>query len=108
MADILISGIQFPKFSPHVIEIYPNGTAIAQCKGIYGKAVSVPPHGRLIDADELIEKQKEDAEIFMGSTNYGDKVRYDEAMNAVANIVNAPTVIPASKEEAPEMEEDKK
>ena len=60
--------------------------------------VSVPPHGRLIDADELIEKQKEDAEIFMGSTNYGDKVRYDEAMNAVANIVNAPTVIPADKE----------
>lgn len=60
--------------------------------------VSVPPHGRFIDADELIEKQKEDAEIFMGSTNYGDKVRYDEAMNAVANIVNAPTVIPADKD----------
>lgn len=60
--------------------------------------VEVPPHGRLIDADELIAKQEEDAEIFMGSTNYGDKVRYDEAMNSVANIVNAPTVIPADKD----------
>ena len=60
--------------------------------------VEVPPHGRLIDADELIAKQEEDAEIFMGSTNYGDKVRYDESMNAVANIVNAPTVIPADKD----------
>ena len=60
--------------------------------------IEVPPHGRLIDADELIEKQKEDAEIFIGSTNYGDKVRYDEAMNAVANIVNAPTVIPADED----------
>ncbi len=58
----------------------------------------VQPHGRLIDADALIAKQEEDAEIFMGSTNYGDKVRYDEAMNAVANIVNAPTVIPADKD----------
>lgn len=58
----------------------------------------IPPHGRLIDVDELIAKQEEDAEIFMGSTNYGDKVRYDEAMNAVANIVNAPTVIPADKD----------
>lgn len=62
------------------------------------EAIHVPPHGRLIDADELLEKQKADAEIFMGSTNYGDKVRYDEAMNAVANIVNAPTVIPADKD----------
>ncbi len=60
--------------------------------------VEVQLHGRLIDADELIEKQKEDAEIFMGSTNYGDKARYDEAMNAVANIVNAQTIIPADKD----------
>ena len=60
--------------------------------------IEIPPHGRLIDADKLIAKQEEDAEIFMGSTNYGDKVRYDEAMNAVANIVNAPTVIPADKD----------
>lgn len=61
----------------------------------YWRAVTLPEPPK----DELIAKQEEDAEIFMGSTNYGDKVRYDEAMNAVANIVNAPTVIEASEVE---------
>lgn len=60
----------------------------------YWRAVTLPEPPK----DELIAKQEEDAEIFMGSTNYGDKVRYDEAMNAVANIVNAPTVIEADKD----------
>ena len=57
--------------------------------------VPVPPHGRLIDADALRAKQQEDADLFQGPTDYGDKCRRDEAMNAVANIVNAPTIIPA-------------
>ena len=62
------------------------------------KRVSKRPHGRLIDADALRAKQQEDADLFQGSTAYGDKCRRDEAMNAVANIVNAPTIIPASFE----------
>ena len=61
--------------------------------------VPVPPHGRLIDADALRAKQQEDADLFQGSTAYGDKCRRDEAMNAVANIVNAPTIIPAEEGE---------
>ncbi len=76
---------------------YEQETAVMLIES-FKSAIHVLPHGRLIDADELIEKQKEDAEIFIGSTNYCDKVRYDEAMNAVANIVNAPTVIPADKD----------
>ena len=81
MADILIKGIQFPKFSPHVIEVYPDGTAIAQGKGIYGKAVPVPPHGRLIDADELLER-----------TDYIEA----EFGHIHEEIHDMPTVIPAS------------
>lgn len=61
--------------------------------------VEIPPHGRLIDADALRAKQQEDADLFQGSTAYGDKCRRDEAMNAVANIVNAPTIIPAEEGE---------
>ena len=61
--------------------------------------VPAPPHGRLIDADALRAKQQEDADLFQGSTAYGDKCRRDEAMNAVANIVNAPTIIPAESAE---------
>ena len=61
--------------------------------------VPVPPHGRLIDADALRAKQQEDADLFQGSTAYCDKCRRDEAMNAVANIVIAPTIIPAEEGE---------
>lgn len=64
--------------------------------------VEVPPHGRLIDADAMKNKQQKDADLFKGSSVYGDKVRYDEAVNAVANIVNAPTIIPAEREEEQE------
>lgn len=109
MADILIRGMEMPKNCKHCkfrkteLQEDPDWCLISE-ESLFELAendcplIELPPHGRLIDADELIAKQEEDAEIFMGSTNYGDKVRYDEAMNAVANIVNAPTVIPADKD----------
>ena len=59
--------------------------------------VPVQPHGRLIDADALKAKQQEDADLFIGSRV--DIKRRDEALNAVANIVNAPTIIPAEEGE---------
>lgn len=94
MADILISGIQFPKFSPHVIEIYPNGTAIAQCKGIYGKAVSVPPHGDLIDRDEYRDEFMNG--VYALCSDDPDNYR----ANAIIDLFdNAPSIIPASEVE---------
>ena len=57
--------------------------------------VPVPPHGRLIDADALKAKQQEDADLFINAYTLMEKSRRDEALNAVANIVNAPTVIPS-------------
>lgn len=47
---------------------------------------------RLIDADVLKAKQQEDADLFIGDNTLSGKSRRDEALNAVANIVNAPTV----------------
>ena len=47
---------------------------------------------RLIDADMLKVKQQEDADLFIGDDTLSGKSRRDEALNAVANIVNAPTV----------------
>ena len=64
--------------------------------GEFTEVEEVPPHGRLIDADALKDVQQADADFFKGSSDYGEKCRYDEAINAVANIVNAPTIIPAS------------
>lgn len=60
--------------------------------------VEIPPHGRLIDADKLRDVQQADADFFKGSNDYGEKSRYDEAINAVANIINAPTIIEAEEE----------
>ena len=47
---------------------------------------------RLIDADMLKVKQQKDADLFIGDDTLSGKSRRDEALNAVANIVNAPTV----------------
>lgn len=96
---VYIKDMEMPKDEEMLcINIYPDGKVCInldlECTQI-ATAVSVPPHGRLIDADALRAKQQEDADLFQGSTAYGDKCRRDEAMNAVANIVNAPTIIPA-------------
>lgn len=49
---------------------------------------------RLIDANKLKAKQQADADLFIGDDTLSGKLRRDEALNAVANIVNAPTVDP--------------
>ena len=88
MADILIKGIQFPKFSPHVIEVYPDGTAIAHGKGIFGEAVPVPPHRDLIDINAL--------KLEILNVDYVNKHDY---LKGVLNAINnAPIVIPADKD----------
>jgi len=60
-------------------------------------SIRIPAHGRLIDADKLKAVQQKDADLFRNATTWGEKSRRDEALNAVANIVNAPTVIPAEE-----------
>ena len=57
----------------------------------------LPKHGDLIDRDELIKVQQSNADLFKGPLAYTDKCRRDEALNAVANIVNAPTIVEASE-----------
>lgn len=58
--SILIKGMEMPteQYGKMVITLYPNGH-VAEYVGDIGRvweAVSVPPHGRLIDADALAEK----------------------------------------------------
>lgn len=43
-----------------------------------------------IEREALLKKQQMDADIFKGSSLRTDIARRDEALNAVANIVNAP------------------
>ena len=87
------------------IRIYYDGTCAVpnwqgDCTYMQGcEAIPVPPHGRLIDADALKAKQQEDADIFQNAFTLMEKSRRDEALNAVANIVNAPTIIEAEEGE---------
>ena len=65
----------------------------------YCPLVELPPHGRLIDADALKAKQQEDADLFINAYTLMEKSRRDEALNAVANIVNTPTILEAEESE---------
>ena len=94
MSDILIRGMEMPKENDYTIAIvYGDGVVTeyhedywirgADCEKQIGTAVPVPPHGRLIDADELIREHRAD--------------NYDYAIYATYLVQNAPSVIPASE-----------
>lgn len=81
MADLLIRGMKLPKnlYGAHII-IKPNGVVQDYMNGaVFAKAIELPEHGRLIDADEL---EASDA-ILIG----------EDAWNMVHN---APTVLEAN------------
>ena len=88
MSDLLIKNMYMPTDDVLRIEIYPDGKvrrivgwAISEKRD--STAVEVPPHGRLIDADELIEK------VLDGDRpNYGTVVRF---------IQEAPVILEATK-----------
>ena len=105
--SILIEGMEMPKEDEEIIiRISPNGTVMTEyALPITGvKAVPVPPHGRLIDADALkkvvASAKHMDADIYDGRLFYSDHLcvgaDYDDVCKA---IDETPTIIPASKEE---------
>ena len=92
--SVLIKGMEMPKrqilavINPNgLVEVLAGNTLIAEFE-----AVPVPPHGRLIDADELAEKHRELAYELLGTN-------YDFHMTAKAWVDNAPTIIPAEEGE---------
>lgn len=100
MSDILIRGMEMPTKENVVILISPNGDVwmIGNMPNedthlVKAKAVPVPPHGRLIDADALYEDCALDTNIeVMASAK-----RINEYMQL--KIDNAPTIIEAEEEE---------
>ena len=92
MADILIKGIELPR----TVTIYPNGDIDELVDGKYvtiGKAIELPPHGRLIDSDRLkgiIRKANEDC-MFVGKYE-----RAKQWSDAEFYVDHAPTVLEAS------------
>ena len=78
MADILIHGMEMPKNEPLRIVLNPNGQLFVDHGVTFTEyeAVELPEHGDLIDRDALPK----------------ERVEWED-------IVNAPVVIPANKEE---------
>lgn len=54
--SVLIRDMEMPKNEPLLVKINPDGSVSTTAKNGYKKykAVSVPLHGRLIDADALV------------------------------------------------------
>ncbi len=82
---ILIKGMEMPKKkNGAVLIIYPDGRCAFE-NGKEYKAVPVPPHGRLIDADELIDDVRRHSESY-----FADDFAHEW-------VDKAPTIIPADK-----------
>ena len=95
---IYIKGMEMPTDGFITITVTSDGRVLGNSKKISGVfkyldnediaiAVSVPPHGRLIDADEFFE-----------ALNMDDKTTIVEAMHISELLVEAPTVIPDEEE----------
>jgi len=108
VSGIYIPGMEMPKrgeFSH--IRIYDNGEVTIESGGVeypVAKAVAVPDHGRLVDADALkarVQKLQEwlwdkltDADVGIVTE---DDIRYRIAEESEEFIDDAPTIIPADK-----------
>lgn len=79
---------------PQTVIIYPDGTVADVYDGEKYKAIPVPDHGRLIDADSL------DASVLQAGFSYAitrRKLRYTPG-EVRQKIANAPTIIPEDKD----------
>ena len=87
--SVLIRGMEMPKIGESVT-IYPDGRVVRYDTysggTIRGKAIPVPPHGRLIDADALYKRF------------YAEELAMDKPyIDYLGLVVEAPTIISAGE-----------
>ena len=90
MDDILIRGMEMPQTgAERCIVIHGDGriTTFVGAPIDYAKAIPVPEHGRLIDADALLSDVRQNSASYFA----------DDFAHEWVDV--APTVIPASEEE---------
>lgn len=101
MADLLIKGLEMPKGDLALwIIVHKDGTVeylddnkYEGYKTLRNAAVTVPPHGRLIDADALEDDDPDVCNSFMRD-GYVESCEWGYSHE---QIKNAPTIIPASE-----------
>lgn len=94
---VYIKGMEMPIDYGRCMVIFPDGRVTTEFGSqVIAKAVPVPPHGRLVDADLIMKKLKESCRIAFGDD--GD-IPECSALSIVADYIEpAPTVIPAERE----------
>lgn len=111
MSDILIRGMEMPRNCEEcdvkvVCKNYWKLIREQYTRPSWCPLITVPPHGRMIDADAL-------ADVFRGfiamydscpfsQLSLPDKARRDELQSALAEVINAPTIIPADSKDIPD------
>lgn len=98
MSGVYIKGLKMPTGKEGVaVIIYPDGEAVVEPFDIgfskYCKAISVPDHGRLVDADALETVMVEG----IVPSEHGGGFRHP--FDVLRALVAAPTIIPADGEE---------
>ena len=96
--SILIKGMEMPIKGSYTVTIHSDGrvtvtpTRPLKHGFVVGKAVEIPKHGRLIDADKLNKKQK-----FIFQTKGGAFPKSEWFIKA-DDLFSAPTIIDGEKE----------
>ena len=98
--SILIKGVEMPQNGETItITICDDGVVFEERKepGRVFKAIPVPPHGRLSDADVLYRIMEKCSDYY-GATGYHDNslIHRDDVLYA---IEQAPTIIPVEERE---------
>lgn len=100
--SVLIRGMEMPKNIGVSVTIYPDGRVIRYlgygAKEQLGTAVSVPAHGRLIDADALTVKLQRHREYNSDGSMSGAAI--SNGIGQCLDIINGkecPTIIPAEE-----------
>lgn len=88
MGGIYIPGMQMPIEHGVCVFILPNGNVYSDGVILTGKALLVPDHGRLIDADALP----------LGETVPTVMMHDGEKWLSAYELAMAPTIIPADRE----------
>lgn len=110
MSGIYIEGMEMPACGYVCLTVFSNGDVlmtkerrgalvITGIRDKVGTAVHVPPHGRLIDADALMEtfRERKRPTLSDGADGSKERVRYLDFISTLRAIKDAPTIIPADK-----------
>lgn len=96
MADVLIKNMEMPKEGcHHTLSIYSDGSVEIGRRNNY-RAIELPPHGRLIDADAEI-KAWEHTKIVLKECDQKRTFAFKEACIAAKVLSDALTVLEASE-----------